>query len=85
MPYQGGTNEMVASYMYKTLTGEARDKLKIYWYTGKDQKTPLNASHKSRNCHVKLMSELQMFARKLVLTMTVVDDHIAMQGNGNQG
>ncbi|EIW72422.1 hypothetical protein TREMEDRAFT_26882 [Tremella mesenterica DSM 1558] len=69
LPYQGGTNEMVASAMYSRLKKEHKDNLRIYWYTGKDQKTPLNASHKSRNCHVKLM---------------IVDEQIAIQGNGNQ-
>lgn len=48
---------MVASYMYDHLTQAEKEKLKIYWYTGKDQLTPLNAKDKSRNCHVKLMRE----------------------------
>lgn len=56
LPYQGGTNEMVAAYMYEHLTEQEKPLLKIYWYTGKDQKTPLNAKDKSRNCHVKLLS-----------------------------
>ena len=47
---------MVASKMYSSLTDEQKPRLKIFWYTGKDQKTPLNAKDKSRNCHVKLMS-----------------------------
>ena len=57
LPFQGGTNEMVATYMYGHLTDEEKQNLQIYWYTGKDQKTPLNAKDKSRNCHVKLMSK----------------------------
>lgn len=57
LPFQGGTNEMISTQMYGSLEDTEKDRLKIYWYTGKDQKTPLNASHKSRNCHVKLMSE----------------------------
>lgn len=56
LPFQGGTNQMVIQDMCKEL-GEYRRNLKWYWYTGKDQKTPLNAKDKSRNCHVKLMSE----------------------------
>lgn len=56
LPYQGGTNEMVAAYMYEHLTEQEKPLLKIYWYTGKDQMTPLNAKDKSRNCHVKLLS-----------------------------
>lgn len=47
---------MVSSEMYSRLEEHERRNLKIYWYTGKDQKTPLNAKDKSRNCHVKLMS-----------------------------
>ncbi|KAM0747598.1 hypothetical protein T439DRAFT_366513 [Meredithblackwellia eburnea MCA 4105] len=70
LPFQGGTNEMVASSMYKELETEEQKKLlRMYWYTGKDQKTPLNAKEKSRNCHVKLL---------------IVDDQVGIQGNGNQ-
>lgn len=69
LPFQGGTNEMVAQHMYAALDPVERPNLRIYWYTGKDQATPINATHKSRNCHVKLM---------------LVDDQIAIQGNGNQ-
>lgn len=35
----------------------------------KDWDVPINASHKLRNCHVKVM---------------LVDGHLAIQGNGNQ-
>jgi len=46
---------MVAARMYKKLdTEEQKALLRWYWYTGKDQAKPLNASQKSRNCHVKL-------------------------------
>lgn len=47
---------MVAQHMYAALEPPERDLLRIHWYTGKDQATPLNATKKSRNCHVKLMS-----------------------------
>ncbi|KAI5477424.1 hypothetical protein MNV49_006416 [Pseudohyphozyma bogoriensis] len=71
LPMQGGTNEMVAEKMYKELgdNEEAKKLLRWFWYTGKDQATPLNAKDKSRNCHVKLM---------------IVDEHVGIQGNGNQ-
>ncbi|WWC69128.1 uncharacterized protein I206_103064 [Kwoniella pini CBS 10737] len=69
LPFQGGTNQMVATDMYSRLSDEYKKNLEIYWYTGKDQKTPLNAMKKSRNCHVKLM---------------IVDEEIGIQGNGNQ-
>lgn len=56
LPYQGGTNEMVAKSMYEQLGSEdEKARLQIYWYTGKDQIKPVNAKDKSRNCHVKLM------------------------------
>ena len=48
---------MVISYMHTVLSEAERNNLKWYWYTGKDQNTPLDAKDKSRNCHVKLMSE----------------------------
>ena len=47
---------MVISYMNSVLNDAERGNLKWYWYTGKDQNTPLDAKDKSRNCHVKLMS-----------------------------
>ncbi|KAK8865996.1 hypothetical protein IAR55_001147 [Kwoniella newhampshirensis] len=69
LPFQGGTNAAISTYMYCRLSEEEKKFLEIYWYTGKDQRTPLNANKKSRNCHVKLM---------------IVDSQIAIQGNGNQ-
>ncbi|KAK4698639.1 hypothetical protein P7C70_g7636, partial [Phenoliferia sp. Uapishka_3] len=53
----------------KLETDEQKRLLRMYWYTGKDQKTPLNAKEKSRNCHVKLL---------------IVDECVGIQGNGNQ-
>lgn len=50
---------MIATQMYGSLDDSQKSLLRIHWYTGKDQKTPLNAKHKSRNCHVKLMSKSQ--------------------------
>jgi hypothetical protein len=44
--------------------------LEQYFYTAKDMCRPINASKKQRNCHVKIM---------------IIDDHVAIQGNGNQG
>ncbi|WWC60775.1 uncharacterized protein I303_103351 [Kwoniella dejecticola CBS 10117] len=69
LPFQGGTNQMVSTQMYSRLSDEHQKNLEIYWYTAKDQKTPLNAVKKSRNCHVKLM---------------IIDEQIGIQGNGNQ-
>lgn len=56
IPFQGGTNEQVIHQMYETLHKEDKgqrnwEKLKVYWYTAKDQAEPISATHKSRNCH----------------------------------
>jgi len=69
LPFQGGTNEQVIVKMYKALDEEHKKNLQVYWYTGKDQTRPINASSKKRNCHVKIMT---------------IDDSVGIQGNGNQ-
>jgi phosphatidylserine/phosphatidylglycerophosphate/cardiolipin synthase-like enzyme len=69
LPFQGGTNEMVADKLYKQLNGDEKKRLHIGYYVGKDQTKPIHNKFKSRSCHIKLM---------------VVDDHIGIQGNGNQ-
>jgi phosphatidylserine/phosphatidylglycerophosphate/cardiolipin synthase-like enzyme len=70
LPGQGGTNEEVVKRLFKELkTDEEKGRLQYYWYTAKDQKKPINAHINHRNCHVKLM---------------IADDHIGIQGNGNQ-
>ncbi|KAI0050745.1 hypothetical protein FA95DRAFT_1535710 [Auriscalpium vulgare] len=72
IPFQGGTNEEVVNKMYKMLNEEGKGhqkNLKVFWYTSKDQKRPISAAAKKRNCHVKFMC---------------VDDQIAILGNGNQ-
>ncbi|BGP55664.1 hypothetical protein JCM8202v2_003269 [Rhodotorula sphaerocarpa] len=69
IPFQGGTNEEVVFRLYDKLRRAKKEKnLHVYWYTGKDQIRPLNAVHKSRNCHIKFMS---------------VDGQCAIVGNGN--
>ncbi|KAH9948260.1 hypothetical protein B0H21DRAFT_734365 [Amylocystis lapponica] len=69
LPFQGGTNEEVVRKMYAELNEEEKERLKYYWYTGRDQVKPINAHLNQRNCHVKLM---------------VIDDSIGITGNGNQ-
>ncbi|EKG19053.1 Phospholipase D/Transphosphatidylase [Macrophomina phaseolina MS6] len=70
LPFQGGTNEMIAHKMYsEELTPDERKLLHIHWYVGKDQIKPLNNKFKQRSCHIKLM---------------IVDEHIGIQGSGNQ-
>jgi phosphatidylserine/phosphatidylglycerophosphate/cardiolipin synthase-like enzyme len=69
LPGQNGTNEMVAHRLYSALeTDEQKSKLKIYNYVAKDQKIPIHNKWKHRSSHVKLM---------------IVDEAIAIQGNGN--
>ncbi|KAH8701565.1 IQ calmodulin-binding motif protein [Talaromyces proteolyticus] len=69
LPGQNGTNEMVANRLYSSLeSDEHKSRLKIYNYIGKDQKVPVHNKWKYRSSHVKLM---------------IVDDAIAIQGNGN--
>ncbi|KAJ7043148.1 hypothetical protein C8F04DRAFT_1073827 [Mycena alexandri] len=69
LPGQGGTNEMIAHKMYTALSEKAKERLHYYWYIGADQTVPIVAKKKKRSCHVKVM---------------IVDEHIGIQGNGNQ-
>ncbi|KAJ6488552.1 hypothetical protein C8R47DRAFT_483886 [Mycena vitilis] len=69
LPGQGGTNEMIVHKMYTTLSDKAKERLHYYWYIGADQTVPIVAKKKKRSCHVKVM---------------IVDEHIGIQGNGNQ-
>ncbi|KAH8919218.1 hypothetical protein BT69DRAFT_510854 [Atractiella rhizophila] len=70
VPFQGGTNEEVVGRLYKELREcDRHEYLDVYWYTGKDQRKPLNAVKKQRNCHVKFMT---------------IDGKVGIMGNGNQ-
>jgi len=77
LPYQNGTNEMIAHRLFhdpslvgdEGLTEEEKERLGIYVYVAKDQNVPIHNKFKKRSCHVKLL---------------IVDNHIAIQGNGNQ-
>ncbi|KKK19065.1 hypothetical protein ARAM_006082 [Aspergillus rambellii] len=69
LPFQNGTNEMIANRLYHSLeTNEERSRLKIYNYVGKDQTRPIPNKYKKRSCHIKLM---------------IIDEQVAIQGNGN--
>ncbi|EJD06160.1 uncharacterized protein FOMMEDRAFT_104658 [Fomitiporia mediterranea MF3/22] len=90
IPFQGGTNEQVVHSMYNTLNKEGKqENLKVYWYTAKDQKEPMSATRKSRNCHGKTVV-LPSFphSNKLHFVLEVkfmsVDSQVVMLGNGNQ-
>jgi phosphatidylserine/phosphatidylglycerophosphate/cardiolipin synthase-like enzyme len=69
LPFQGGTNEMIANQLYEKLQPEERKRLHVGYYTAKDQNKPIHNTFKKRACHIKLM---------------IVDEHIGIQGNGNQ-
>jgi phosphatidylserine/phosphatidylglycerophosphate/cardiolipin synthase-like enzyme len=69
LPGQGGTNEMIANKLYTSLETQYRKNLHWFWYVAKDMKEPIVASKKKRTCHIKLM---------------IVDEHIGIQGSGNQ-
>ncbi|CAG7852085.1 SubName: Full=Uncharacterized protein {ECO:0000313/EMBL:EQB58197.1} [Serendipita indica DSM 11827] len=69
LPRQGGTNEMVAHKLFTTLKPEHHKNLHWYWYVAKDMMEPIVAKKKQRTCHIKLM---------------IVDEHIGIQGSGNQ-
>lgn len=60
---------MIAHKMYTTLSTAAKSHLHYFFYIGKDQTAPIVAKFKKRSCHVKVM---------------IVDEHIGIQGNGNQ-
>ncbi|KAF2015791.1 phospholipase D active site motif protein [Aaosphaeria arxii CBS 175.79] len=69
LPFQGGTNEQVASRLCQNLDLESRQRLNIHYYVAKDQTAPIHNKFKARSCHVKLM---------------IVDGHVGIIGNGNQ-
>lgn len=66
LPFQNGTNEMIANRLYNSLeTDEEKSRLRVCYYVGKDQTHPIHNSFKKRSCHIKLM---------------IVDEQIAIQG-----
>ncbi|KAF3920361.1 hypothetical protein ABW20_dc0101982 [Dactylellina cionopaga] len=65
-----GTNEQIVCSLFSSLSSEEeKERLKVYWYTAKDMRSPVHAKTKQRTSHIKLM---------------VVDGHIGIQGSGNQ-
>ncbi|KAK6344384.1 hypothetical protein TWF696_008021 [Orbilia brochopaga] len=70
LPFQNGTNEQIVCSLFEALPSEEeKERLKVYWYTAKDMRTPFHAKTKQRTSHIKLM---------------VVDGQIGIQGSGNQ-
>lgn len=89
LPFQNGTNEMIANRMYHSLgTEEERSRLRIHNYVGKDQTKPIHNSFKQRSCHIKLMIVDDMVAiqgifRRSSLRMCLVEWLTSVTGNGN--
>lgn len=87
LPFQGGTNQDVTLSLYAKLNALGKGEyLKVHWYVAKDQVAPMDAAHKTRNCHVRSSSlfhqpnadgyeQIKVFA---------VDEQVAIVGNGNQ-
>ncbi|KAJ4303114.1 hypothetical protein N0V90_002006 [Kalmusia sp. IMI 367209] len=69
LPFQGGINEMVADQLYDSLDKASKQRLHVHYYVAKDQMAPIHNKFKKRSCHIKLM---------------IVDEHLGIQGNGNQ-
>ncbi|KAJ8610947.1 hypothetical protein MRB53_038251 [Persea americana] len=69
IPGQGGTNDQAAQRLVSMLSPEAHERLHICYYVGKDQSHPIHQSFKQRSCHIKLL---------------IADEHVAIQGSGNQ-
>lgn len=69
IPGQGGTNDQAAQALVKDISHAERQNLHICYYVGKDQDHPIHQSFKQRSCHIKLL---------------IVDDHVGIQGSGNQ-
>ena len=69
IPGQGGTNDQAAQALVSSITPAARQRLHVAYYVGKDQGAPIHQSFHKRSCHIKLL---------------IADEHIGIQGSGNQ-
>lgn len=63
LPFQGGTNEMVANGLYAGLSQAARKNLRVAYYVAKDQVAPVHNRLKARSCHSECISYSCTFAR----------------------
>lgn len=55
LPFQGGTNEVVAAELYAGLEEKNRKNLFMYYYVAKDQVAPIHNKFKARSCHSKYL------------------------------
>jgi hypothetical protein len=51
LPYQGGTNEMIAYKLFSELEPEEKKNLHVGYYVAKDQVMPIYNKFKARSCH----------------------------------
>jgi hypothetical protein len=65
LPFQGGTNEMVANKLYLSLSLEERQRLHVHYYIAKDQTKPIHNKFKKRSCHGKFTSDVASVLRVL--------------------
>ncbi|KAH0831997.1 hypothetical protein J3R83DRAFT_12900 [Lanmaoa asiatica] len=87
LPGQGGINEEVSKRMFAQLNKEEKERLRFYWYAGKDQTKPINASAQKRNCHVRtpLILRYVTFPELVAkVKLMIIDDAVGIAGNGNQ-
>ncbi|KAG9315842.1 hypothetical protein JVU11DRAFT_3491 [Chiua virens] len=88
LPGQGGINEEVSKQMFAQLNEEEKERLRFYWYTGKDQIKPINAHLQKRNCHVRVsltfLCYLNFIPTVVKVKLMIIDDAVGIAGNGNQ-
>lgn len=58
LPFQGGTNDMIANKLYTELAVKDRARLHVGYYVGKDQVMPIHNKFKTRSCHSKFCEDL---------------------------
>lgn len=85
LPFQGGNNEMVANELYTGMSEEHKKNLRIHYYVAKDQVTPIHNKFKARSCHSKCtIYRKATYTDTLTVKLLIADDHVGIQGNGNQ-
>jgi hypothetical protein len=55
LPFQGGTNEMVAFQIFQDIPEDKKHNLRVHYYVAKDQVAPIHNKFKSRSCHSQSM------------------------------
>lgn len=85
LPFQGGNNEMIANELYTGMSEEHKKNLRIHYYVAKDQVIPIHNKFKARSCHSKCpFDAAAMHTDRVIVKLLIADDHVGIQGNGNQ-